>query len=120
MADDTNLSQPERPKRVKKKYVPAVTPRLRIALVMVFVLFALLAANSVYLAGITALEYATGNGLQDFFYQWMFLLHLVLGVLLLLPFIIFVYFHLIATMRRKNRSAVNVGYALLAICLVLL
>lgn len=119
---DSQQDQPtaERPKRVKKKYVPAVTPRLKIALVAIFVLFALLAANSVYLGGITAMEYFTGNYLQDFFYQWMFLLHLVLGFLLLVPFILFVYFHLIATMRRKNRSAVRVGYVLLVICIVLL
>lgn len=118
-------SQPESTKtvgntRVKKKYVPAVTPRLRIALTLVFALFALLAANSIYLSGITALEYATGKGLQDFFYQCMFLLHLVLGFLLLAPFIIFIYFHLIATMRRKNRNAVRVGYVLMAICFTLL
>jgi|GEM_PF-112575 len=106
--------------RLKKKYVPAVTPRLRIALMMVFILFALLAANSIYLSGITALEYYTGLGLQDYFYQCMFLLHLLLGVLILLPFMIFAYYHLIATRRRKNRNAVRVGYVLLAICSVLL
>lgn len=109
-----------RPARVKKKYVPAVTPRLRIVLIAVFVLFALLSANSVYLAGITFLEYATGQGLQDHFYQWMVLLHLSLGLLLLLPFMAFAYFHLVATRKRKNRTAVRVGYALLAVCFTLL
>jgi tetratricopeptide (TPR) repeat protein len=106
--------------RVKKKYVPAVTPRLRIVLITVFVLFALLAANSVYLAGITFLEYVTEQGLQDHFYQWMVFLHLTLGLLLLLPFMAFAYFHLVATRKRKNRTAVRVGYGLLVVCGVLL
>jgi tetratricopeptide (TPR) repeat protein len=113
--------EPARPAhRVKKKYVPAVTPRLRVVLMIVFVLFALLSANSVYLAGITLLESITGKGLQDHFYQWMVLLHLALGLLLLLPFMAFAYFHLIATRKRKNRMAVRVGYGLLAVCTVLL
>lgn len=50
----------------------------------------------------------------------MFLLHLVLGLLLLTPFVIFAFFHLRATRKRRNRRAVRVGYALLWICLILL
>ncbi|MEC8301017.1 MAG: hypothetical protein VX035_04825, partial [Planctomycetota bacterium] len=83
--------------RRKKKYVPAVTPRLRVVLVMVFGLFALLAANSVYLASITVLEAVTQKTYQDYFYLLNFLLHLVLGFLLLLPFTIFAFFHTLAT-----------------------
>ncbi|MEZ6108278.1 MAG: multiheme c-type cytochrome [Pirellulaceae bacterium] len=106
--------------RPKKKYVPAVTPRLKIALIAVFALFAVLMANSVYLASITTLEVVTGLSYQDYFYLLMFLLHLVLGFLLLVPFTIFAWFHLIATRKRRNKMAVRMGYALLAVCLVLL
>ena len=106
--------------RRKKKYVPAVTPRLRVVLVMVFGLFALLAANSVYLASITVLEAVTQKTYQDYFYLLNFLLHLVLGFLLLLPFTIFAFFHTLATMKRRNRVAVRMGYALLSVCVILL
>ena len=55
----------------------------------VFLLFALLLINSIYLASITLLEYLTGTVYQDAFYLSMFLLHLLLGLLLLLPFLSF-------------------------------
>lgn len=108
------------PAKTKKKYVPAVTPRLRIALVAVFVLFSILLANSVYLASITTLEAVTGFSYQDYFYLLMFLMHVVLGFVLLLPFTIFAWFHLVATRKRRNKMAVRMGYALLAMCIVLL
>lgn len=105
----------------KKKYIPAVTPRLKIYLYMVFGLFAVLAANSVYLASITTLGAIFPEKLfEDYFYIWMFLLHLVLGLLIIVPFIVFVAFHLRATYKRKNRTAVKVGYVLLAFSVLLL
>lgn len=123
-SNETQTSQDSTPRpknpKAKRKYVPAVTPRLRIALTMVFALFALLAANSLYLISITALEAVTGFTYQDFFYLCMFMLHLALGVLLLGPFIIFAFFHLLATRKRKNQRAVKMGYALLAMCITLL
>lgn len=106
--------------RPKKKYVPAITPRLRIALIAVFVLFATLMANSIYLASVTLLEAVTGLTYQDYFYLLMFLLHLVLGFLLLVPFTVFAGYHLAATYKRRNRMAVRMGYALLAVCITLL
>ncbi|HRE99498.1 MAG TPA: multiheme c-type cytochrome [Pirellulaceae bacterium] len=119
-ADPRPVPAAPAPTRVKKKYVPAVTPKLKIALIAVFVLFATLLANSVYLASITLLEAVTGLTYQDYFYLLMFLLHLVLGFLLLVPFTIFAWYHLIATRHRRNRMAVRMGYALLAVCLTLL
>ncbi|MEZ6062115.1 MAG: hypothetical protein R3C19_17385 [Planctomycetaceae bacterium] len=55
--------------RGRRKYVKAVGPRLRLLLYLVFALTALLAANSGYLASITALEWATEKTYQNFFYQ---------------------------------------------------
>ena len=104
----------------KRKYIPAVTPRLKIFLYLVFGLFAMLMANSIYLASITSLEAITQKLYQDYFYIWMFFLHLVLGLVLIVPFIVFIAFHLRATFRRKNRSAVRVGYFLLFIVIALL
>ncbi len=99
-------------KRPKKKYVPAVGPRLRILLTVVFLLVALLGANSLYLASITWLEWVRGETYQNFFYQYMFLGHLVLGLLLILPFLVFGTIHLLATRHRKNRRTVRTGYVL--------
>src|SRR5438046_151789 len=75
----------------KKKYVRAVGPRLRVLLAGIFGLVALLGANSVYLSTITFLEWlnrAAGVTFQNYFYQSMFLAHLALGLLLVLPVII--------------------------------
>ena len=104
----------------KKKYVRAVGPRLRILLFSVFVLFALLGANSAYLSSITFLEWFRGETYQNYFYQFMFLGHLVLGLLILLPVIFFGIFHIKNAWNRPNKRAASVGYALFAISLILL
>ncbi len=104
----------------RKPYVPAVTPGLRRLLAIVFILAALLGANSVYLVAITLLEAATEGTYQNYFYQYMFLGHLVLGLLIILPFLIFGILHMKNAWRRKNRSAVRIGYCLFAITIVLL
>ncbi|MCZ6762415.1 MAG: hypothetical protein O7C03_05365, partial [Gammaproteobacteria bacterium] len=57
----------------RRQYVPAVGPKLRKVLLVVFGLFALLGINSVYLGGITLAEWFSGATYQDYFYQWMFL-----------------------------------------------
>ena len=100
------------------KYVRSVGPRLRILLYFVFGLTALLGANSIYLVAITALE-AIAHRLawerqivQGYFYQYMFLMHLVLGLLLVVPFVVFGLVHLWAARNRRNRRAVRIGYTL--------
>ncbi|HUG89980.1 MAG TPA: multiheme c-type cytochrome, partial [Planctomycetaceae bacterium] len=106
-----------------RKYVKAVGPRLRVLLYTIFVLVALLGANSIYLAAITALNAvyaASGVTYENWFYFWMFLAHLGLGFLLLGPFVVFGVIHMWNTRGRKNRRAVRVGYALFATSLVLL
>ncbi|HUR47213.1 MAG TPA: multiheme c-type cytochrome [Candidatus Saccharimonadales bacterium] len=108
-------AQPER-----KKYVRAVGPRLRILLLVVFSLFALLGANSVYLASITFLGWVKGLSYENYFYQFMFLGHLVLGLVIILPIIIFGIIHIKNSHNRPNRRAVRVGYALFFISLLLL
>src|SRR5437773_9391428 len=81
----------------KKKYVRAVGPRLRVLLLFIFGLVALLAANSVYLSAITFLEWLKSNPnttYQNWFYMVMFGTHLGLGLLLILPVVIFGVFHI--------------------------
>jgi tetratricopeptide (TPR) repeat protein len=114
---DVDAPKPSPP---KKKYVRAVGPRLRILLYAIFGLVAVLGANSAYLIAIKVLEKATGNVYQNYFYQMMFLGHLVLGLLLLLPFIIFGIGHIKNSYNRPNRRAVTVGYGLFVVSLILL
>ena len=108
------------PPPIRPKVARAVGPRLKIVLTVLFALTALLGANSLYLVAITFLEWTRGFSYQNYFYQIMFLAHLVVGIVLLVPFTIFSYGHISATAGRKNRRTIAVGYILFAVCLVLL
>src|ERR1043165_6557275 len=115
------LPQPAPAPRVK--YVRAVGPRLRILLYVIFALVAVLGANSAYLASITFLGWlkrSSGETFENYFYMYMFLAHLALGLLLVLPVIIFGLIHIKNARHRPNRRAVRVGYLLFAISLILL
>nr|HRC86838.1 hypothetical protein [Thermoanaerobaculia bacterium] len=103
-----------------RKYVPAVGPRLKKVLFVVLGLFALLAVNSTYLVGVSLLEWATGRVYQNWFYLNMFLVHLALGALIILPVLGFGIAHIKNAHNRPNRRAVYAGYALFAAALVLL
>ena len=116
----TPSSEPQTTAQRRRPYTPAVTPGLRKLLVLVFVLFALLGANSVYLSTVTALEVWTGQTRQNYFYQLMFLGHLVLGLFLVVPFLWFAFAHMKNAWRRKNRRAVYMGYALFVVSALLL
>ena len=88
------MSTNESPSPPRIRYVPAIGPKLRKLLFVVFALFAVLAVDSAYLGIITAFEWGSGSTLQDYFYQLMFLLHLALGFLIILPVIVFGALHL--------------------------
>jgi Tfp pilus assembly protein PilF len=97
-----------------------VGPRLAQLLFVVFVLFALLGVNAAYLGAVTFAEWLTGRVYQDYFYQLMFLLHLTLGLIFVLPVLVFGVTHWRNARKRPNRRAVRAGYALLAAALALL
>src|SRR6185436_14207793 len=78
----------------RKKYVPAVGPRLKKLLVVIFAAFAILTVNSVYLVSISLLEWTTKMTYQNYFYQYMFLLHLAVGLAIVLPVVLFGIFHI--------------------------
>jgi tetratricopeptide (TPR) repeat protein len=117
---DAGQPSPSPATPAKRKYVRAVGPRLRILLYVIFALVAITGANSAYLLSITVLESVTGYLYQNYFYQMMFLAHLVLGLLLLLPVIIFGIGHIKNSYNRPNKRAVRVGYGLFFVSLVLL
>src|SRR5258708_33951071 len=105
----------------RTKYVRAVGPRLRLLLYFIFGLVALLGANSVYLASITFLQWLNREvTYENYFYQFMFLAHLVFGLVLVLPFVVFGFAHIRNATNRPNRRPERVGYFLFAITLALL
>ena len=123
MSDPTENPEntPSQPKR--RKYVRAIGPRLRILLWFVFALVALLGANSFYLSAITLLEWVNRGSdevYQNYFYQLMFLGHLVLGLVFIIPYLVFGIIHLKNANDRPNRRAVNVGYALFTMGIIVL
>ena len=117
-----NTESTPRTKRFSKQ---PVGPRLRLLLYAVFALVALVGVNSAYMASITALEWISRRwgeaaSYQDHFYLSMFAVHLALGLLLTVPFLVFAVIHMLATWRRRNRRAVRIGYALLVISVLLI
>ena len=93
--------------------LPAVIgPRLGKLLALVFMLFGLLAVDSLYLASVTVTEWFTGELYQDYFYQLMFLLHLLLGLTIVVPGLLFGALHLRNAWGRPNYRAVRAGLAL--------
>ena len=84
-------AHPAEPTPPRRGVGRAVGPRLRIVLHVVLGLFAVLGANSLYLSSITFIEWLQrdqGRTYQNYFYQYMFLGHLGLGLLLIVPFIL--------------------------------
>ena len=53
-----------------------VSPRLRKLLEVVFVLFAVLVVDSIYLGSVTFVQWLTGKNYEDYLYQSAFLIHL--------------------------------------------
>jgi len=89
-------------------------------LFVVFGLFAVLVINAVYLAGVTVMEAVTGQTYQNWFYMNMFIVHLALGALFVVPVIVFGLAHIRNAHTRPNRRAARVGYSLFAVALILL
>ena len=104
----------------KKVYTPPIGKRLKRLLFVVFALLSLLCANSLYLATITFLEWQRGETYQNQFYMVMFLGHVVLGLIFLVPFVVFGLIHMLTARKRKNKRAIRVGYSLFVVSLVVL
>jgi tetratricopeptide (TPR) repeat protein len=112
VAPEEHVLSPPRQRRLE-----TVSLRLRIWLNVLFGLWALLGLNSAYLGSVTLLEWCSrqwGAGLtyQNYFSLWMFLLHIGLGLLLLVPFLGFAIPHLRRGRTSPNRRAVQMGYSL--------
>ena len=120
-----NLKVPVSAATQPKAHRRVLGPRLKVFFHLVVGLTAVLGANSVYLAAVTCLEWVSHNwgaGLtyQNGFYLIMFLLHIALGLLLILPFLVFGLGHFWVARHRRNRRAVRLGYALLSFAFAVL
>lgn len=91
---------------------------MRVLLVAVLAAFAVLVVDSAYLSLISFLEWWDGEPRQGVSYQYAFLGHLILGVLLIVPTLVYAAAHLRRAWTRPNRLAVRLGIALLAAILV--
>ena len=112
------MGAPSRTARPRPRKV--IGPRLRILLVAVLVASALLAINSAYLVLVTFAEWWSAKTFQGYTYQVMFLFHLVVGLALLAPLLLFMALHAARAWRRPNRRAVYAGLGLMGVVLVLL
>src|SRR5438067_9446987 len=82
-------------------YVPAIGPKLRVLLFLVFALFAFLGATGIYLAAVTLINYAQSpRSYTTPFALWVFLSHLVVGVLGTVPFLVFGAIHYFTARKR--------------------
>ena len=113
---DSQISNPRR----NGPRGPVVTSGLRWWLRVVLVLFGILCIDSVYLVATDLVAWSSGQPREDGIYLWAFLIHLVLGLLLLLPFVVYGIAHARRGRFRPNRRAVAVGWALLWIGVALL
>ena len=118
MPHSQRAPEPGTAPRKRRVYVPAVGPKLNRVLWVVSGLVALLGANSLYLLSITAYDHWTGETIENWLYQYMFLAHVLLGLLLVIPFVLFSGIHFVTARKRLNKRAIRVGYFLLA-CSVL-
>jgi tetratricopeptide (TPR) repeat protein len=93
-----------------KPYVPALGPKMKALLFVIFTFVALLGASGVYLAAITLLNwYKDPQTYTTPFTFWAFILHTGVGLVFLLPFIVFGCYHLSTARKRPNRVAVRLG-----------
>ncbi|MCI0699509.1 MAG: cytochrome c family protein, partial [Planctomycetia bacterium] len=108
---------PSAPVVVKKRlgappapYVPAIGPRLRILLYTVFAGFAFLGATGIYLLVIAVMNRVNTEQLYttDFTF-WMLILHIAVGAVGVVPYLLFGGIHMLTAWGRKNRVAVRLG-----------
>ncbi|HJZ56232.1 MAG TPA: multiheme c-type cytochrome [Gemmataceae bacterium] len=96
-------------------YVPAIGPQLRVVLLVVFGLFAFLGATGIYLGAVTLLNWVRApHNYTTPFSLWVFLFHVVIGVIGTAPFLAFGSYHWLTARKRPNRVAVRLGVLLFA------
>jgi hypothetical protein len=94
-------------------YVPAIGPKLKVLLALIFASVAVLGATGAYLSAITFLNwYKSPQAYTSPFTLWMFIGHVGIGVAAMLPFLVFGAYHFLTSRNRPNRVAVRLGLLL--------
>ncbi len=106
-------SVPKRLRNVRGQlYEPAIGPRLKILLFFVFAATAVLGVTGIYLLSIDVLERLSQRTYTNQFTLQMFVIHILVGLAFIVPFLVFGSTHLLTARTRKNRLAVKLGIAL--------
>ncbi|WP_254045339.1 multiheme c-type cytochrome [Thiohalocapsa sp. ML1] len=100
------------PRSARSAVSAVLTPALRRLLVLVLLGGGLMAVSSVHLLAVTLVERWSGAVLQDRLYLTLFLGHVVLGLLLMVPALAFGALHFRRARLRPNRYAIGAGVAL--------
>ncbi|HZV08097.1 MAG TPA: hypothetical protein VE999_23645, partial [Gemmataceae bacterium] len=95
-----------------RMYEPAIGPRLKILLYLVFAATAVLGVTGIYLLAIRILEMVSARTYTNQFTLQMFVAHILVGLAIIVPFLVFGFTHLLTARKRKNRLAVKLGIAL--------
>jgi hypothetical protein len=109
---DRAPSPAARPTLVARRsaYVPAIGPRLKVLLAVIFAGVALLSATGAYLVTISLLNWLRQpQSYTTAFTLWTFLAHSAVGVVFLVPFLVFGGIHFATSRNRPNRVAVRLG-----------
>ena len=95
--------------RLGRKYTPAVGPRLKVVLAILFASVALLGATGSYLLAIRLLEWWRAQTYTNQFTLSMLLAHIAVGIIALAPFLFFGIYHFATARQRPNKVAVRLG-----------
>ncbi|MGH7171913.1 MAG: hypothetical protein ACRELG_16685, partial [Gemmataceae bacterium] len=95
-----------------RPYEAAIGPRLKILLFLVFAATAVLGVTGIYLLAIRVLEMVRARTYTNSFTLKMFVAHILVGLAIIVPFLVFGFTHLLTARKRKNRLAVKLGIAL--------
>ena len=98
----------------------ALTPRLRRLLVWLLVAFGIMVVDSLYLVGLSWWGWFTNANQETLLSIWAFLLHVVLGLALIVPLVVYGIGHMLRARRSPNINARRVGYVLFGTALILL
>lgn len=115
----TQAAAPVLVDRKGRRYEPAIGPRLKAVLQVLFISFALLGASGAYQSSITFLNWLRSPvTYTNPFTLWVILFHIALGVAVVVPFLAFGSYHYLTARRRTNRMAIKLGVALFLVGIV--
>ncbi|MFM7150770.1 MAG: hypothetical protein ACKO23_13090, partial [Gemmataceae bacterium] len=96
--------------RAGRRYVPALGKGLKFVLWNIFLATAILGLTGVYLLAVRLMEWLRSPEVYtNAFTLWMFIGHIVIGVLITVPFLAFGIYHYVTSRTRRNKKAIRLG-----------